>query len=112
MPTNVVGRSQNPWVESTDLSPWVETPESTRVSRFRYDHISRALQVQWTNGKNPGYIYDDVPYETYRSFARAISKGKYINAVLNGFPYGRASQDQMDEPSNPARRGIRSRVRG
>lgn len=100
------------WVESTDLSPWVETPGSTRVSRFRYDHASRALQVQWTNNKNDGYVYDEIPYEVYRSFARATSKGRYINAVLNSFPYAPGNPEQIDAPSNPARRGLHSRVRG
>lgn len=96
--------------ERFDLSPWVETPSSSRVSRFRYDHANRAIQVQWTNQKNIGYIYEDASYEQYRGFARAVSKGKRINSHLNHFAYRPMTEDEASAPSNPARRGLQSRV--
>jgi hypothetical protein len=95
-----------------DLTAWIETPASSRVSGFRYDHMNQALQVSWRNNSNHGYIYLDVPYESYRSFARAASKGKYVNSTLNGFDYRLMTPDEVQADSNPDRPGITSRVRG
>jgi hypothetical protein len=50
-----------------DLTAWIETPASSRVSGFRYDHMNQALQVSWRNNSNHGYIYLDVPYESFRT---------------------------------------------
>lgn len=93
-----------------DLGPWIETPSSSRVSRFRYDHLQRALQVQWRNNKNNGYIYFNVDYEGYRAFARVASKGKHINSTLNNYVYDRMTGEE-DFPSNEKRKGIGSRLR-
>lgn len=94
-----------------DLGPWIETPSSSRVSRFRYDHLQRALQVQWRNNKNDGYLYQNVDYEGYRSFARVASKGKHINSTLNNYEYRPMEVHEYDAPSNENRRGIGSRLR-
>ena len=41
-----------------DLTPWVETPNSTRVSSYRYDHATGELQVRWRNRPpSEGYVY-------------------------------------------------------
>ena len=96
---------------SHDLGPWVETPASSRVSRFRFDHLQRQLQVQWRNNKGDGYLYENIDYEGYRSFARVVSKGKHINAVLNGHTYRPMTPSEYDAPSNEGRRGIGSRLR-
>jgi hypothetical protein len=93
-----------------DLGPWIETPSSTRVSRFRFDHLQRQLQVQWRNNVGPGYVYENVDYEGYRAFARVASKGKHINAVLNGYAYRSMHGEEMI-PSNPNRSSITSRLR-
>lgn len=93
-----------------DLSPWTETPASTRVSRFRYDHANRETQVQWRNGKGNGYVYREMEYEQYRLFARAASKGKKINEFLNAFPYEPMTNEEAGAPSNTNRRGLQSRV--
>lgn len=93
-----------------DLGPWIETPASSRVSRFRFDHLQRQLQVQWRNGKNAGYIYENIDYDGYRAFARVASKGKYINRVLNDKVYHRMVGEE-EYPSNEKRRGLGSRVR-
>lgn len=93
-----------------DLGPWIETPSSTRVSRFRFDHLQRQLQVQWRNGKGPGYVYENVDYERMRSFARAASKGRRINSDLDNLVY-RPMQGEEELPSNPRRSGVSSRLR-
>jgi hypothetical protein len=97
-------------VKQFDLSPWTESSSSTRVSRFRYDHSNREIQVQWRNGIGDGYVYEDVNYEQYRQFARAASKGKKINTFLNAFPYRPATQQETTAPSNATRQGLTSRV--
>jgi hypothetical protein len=84
----------------SDLGPWIETPNSTRVQRYRYDYYNRALQLQWTNNKNHGYIYEDMDYEGYRGFARAVSKGVRVNSHLNSFSYRLMNPDEVDAPSN------------
>ena len=93
-----------------DLGPWIETPSSSRVSRFRFDHMQRQLQVQWVNGKNAGYVYDNVDYEGYRAFARVVSKGKHVNAVLNGHTYWPMAGEEL-LASNEKRKGVGSRLR-
>lgn len=98
-------------VDQHDLSPWTETPNSSRVSRYRYDYLNDAIQCQWRNQKNHGYIYLEVPYEGFRSFARAASKGRHINSTLNSYEYRLMSPEELDAPSND-NRGLTSRVRG
>jgi hypothetical protein len=95
-----------------DLAPWVETPSSSRVSRFRYDHGNNAVQVQWRNNRGQGYIYFDVPYEAYRNFARSASTGKAVNRVLNGFEYRPMTPDEYSAGSNTRRRGLTTRIGG
>jgi hypothetical protein len=96
--------------EEHRLGPWMETPNSTRVSRLRYDFAQQAVQVQWRNGKNNGYVYEGVDYETYRSFARVVSKGRYINSTLNGYGYREMDADESTIPSDP-RYSVVSRYR-
>ena len=109
---NVPGPSpfQQPDDTSHDLGPWIESPSSTRVSRYRYDYAEGSLQVQWTNGKNDGYVYRGLDRSTYQRFARAVSKGQMINRVLNGFPYERMTPEEVTAPSNPNRQALSSRV--
>jgi hypothetical protein len=93
-----------------DLGPWIEAPQSSRLSRYRYDYGSRELQVTWKNGRGHVHtVYGAADTEVYRRFARAVSKGKFVNRVLNGLPYMPASPDQVDAPSNPNRRAVQSR---
>lgn len=95
-----------------DISPWINAPSSSRVSRYRYDHANGTIEVQWTNHKNHGYIYADADYETYRSFARAVSKGKRVNTHLNHLPYRLMDVTEVGVAPNPSRQGLTSRVRG
>lgn len=94
-----------------DLGPWAETPSSSRVSRYRYDYAQRQVQVQWRNNKNKGYIYEDVPYEAFRNFARAVSKGKAINRGVPSTNFGLMQNQEYDIESNAKRTAIYSRVR-
>jgi len=94
-----------------DLGPWIETPNSTRVARFRFDHLQRALQVQWTNGIGHGCVYSGVDYEGYRAFARVASKGKYVNSTLNGKEFEYMDETEAEVPSNEKRKGIGSKLR-
>jgi KTSC domain len=97
--------------EAHDLGPWIETPKSTRVSAFRYDYLNNALQVAWTNG-GPSYIFLEVPYERFRSFARATSKGRYVgNTLEKESDFRRMRPEEEFAPSNAERRAITSRVR-
>lgn len=107
-----------------DLGPWIEAPSSTRVRDYRYDYATGELQVRWVNRPpTQGYIYqvgggtvqtrsgtDVAGRLMYQRFARASSKGRYINDMLNGTPYRAAEPDEIQAPSNPDRRAIRSRV--
>jgi hypothetical protein len=95
--------------EAHDLGPWVETPRSTRVSAFRYDYLNNALQIIWRNG-GPAYIFLEVPYERYRSMARAASKGRFVNTGL-GPPYRHMTPDELQAASNSQRQQLTSRVR-
>lgn len=104
--------------DSHDLSPWVNVsykpypssgPGSSRVSAFRYDHAAKQIQVQWQNNKNDGYIYENVNYEEYRSFARAASRGRRVNTHLNIKNYY-PMQGEQTLPSNSKRRGLTSRM--
>lgn len=94
-----------------DLGPWIETPNSSRVASFRFDHLQRQLQLTWRNGKGIGYLYENVDYEGYRSFARVASKGKNVNSTLNNHSYRPMTIDEVEAPSNEKRKGIGSRLR-
>ena len=101
----------------TDFGPWIETPNSTRVSKYRYDYLNDSMQVMWANNKRaqsgpssptavPGTVYGEsangtpISYDMFRGFARAVSKGKSVNTMLNGWGYRGMSVDERDAPSN------------
>ena len=92
-----------------DLGPWMETPSSSRVSRFRYDYQNEGLQVQWRNNSNHGYIYLEVPYEGFRNFARVASKGRYVNSHLNNYEYRLMTDEEVHAPSNTSRSTVSRR---
>ena len=92
-----------------DIGPWIESPSSTRCSRYRYDYANQQLQVAWKNNLHH-YVttYPDTSTEVYRRFARSASKGRFVNRVLNGGGYW-PSGPEKSAPSNPARRQVQSR---
>lgn len=62
---------------------------STRLNTARYDPGLSQIHVIFREG-DP-WVYDQVPRNVWRNFRRAKSAGKYINRVLNGYPYFRGS---------------------
>jgi len=101
---------QQPDDPDHDLGPWIEAPQSSRLTRYRFDYGTREIQVTWRNGKGHGTtVYGAADSEIYRRFARAASKGAMVNRVLNGLPYAPATPDQIDAPSNPNRSAVQSR---
>jgi hypothetical protein len=63
---------------------WVDVA-STRVASMRYDDGLRQVQVRFADGTP--WVYEDVPEEVYEMFLAAPSKGRFINDVLNDYPY-------------------------
>ncbi len=66
--------------------PWLEVV-STRVSRIRYDFGLRQIHVIFRDGTP--WVYDQVPYAIWTRFQRTASYGRFINRVLNAYPYRR-----------------------
>lgn len=74
------------------LLPYQPTPSINpprpRTLMAGYDSRSQTLRVRFRNGQV--YEYYNVPPNIWRNFRRAPSPGRYINRVLNGFPYADA----------------------
>jgi KTSC domain len=81
-----------------DFTPWVEV-NSSRLQRARFDHQTGNIQIDWGNG-NPGYVYREAGYETWRAFIRSASKGQFVNRRLNSLSYAPLDTDELDIPSN------------
>lgn len=64
--------------------PWVSF-NSSRVSRACYDRNSQQLLVDWQDA-GMAYIYK-VPPSVWRNMRRSTSIGKFVNRVLNQYPY-------------------------
>lgn len=60
--------------------------DSTRVSRARYDGRHQLLEVDWVDG-GLSYLYQDVPSNVWRNMQRSASVGKFVNRVLDQYPY-------------------------
>lgn len=73
--------------------PW-HVMSSSRVQQARYDSGLQQVQVVFRDGTP--WVYDQVPQNVWRNFRRTASPGRYINRVLNGFPYFEGSFDQTD----------------
>jgi hypothetical protein len=79
--------------------------ESSRVRAFRF--VTSANPGEEVLGDRYGTIfvrfikydtpwkYTNVPLSVYEAFASTRSKGKFINSVLNNYPYGRATGDEV-----------------
>ena len=61
---------------------WIETPESSNISRFKYDEDNQALYVEFKNGST--YQYFDVPETVFEQMKAASSKGSFVAQVLKG----------------------------
>src|SRR6516162_3551465 len=62
-------------------------PRRPRTLQARYSANQRRLEVIFRDGTP--WHYDSVPPGIWTRFKRIESPGRYINAVLNGYPCGR-----------------------
>lgn len=69
--------------------------ESSRVSEGRYDSGLGQVHVIFDDGTP--WVYDGVPKNVWKNFRRSASPGRYINRVLNGFPYWRGGFSYGEE---------------
>lgn len=68
---------------------WIESPESSNISRFGHDDNSRVLYVEFKNGGV--YQYFDVPEHVFEQMKSAPSKGQFLAQVIKGtYRYARA----------------------
>jgi hypothetical protein len=86
------GLPQN-FVEDDDILSYDPTsssnPPRPRTLAAGYNKDSRQLLVRFRDGTP--WVYYDVPPEVWRNFQRVQSPGKFINRVLNNYPYERGS---------------------
>jgi len=73
------------------LLPYQPTPTINpgrpRTLAAGYDERSQALRIKFRDGEY--YTYYNVPPSVWWKFQRAVSPGRYINTVLNNYPYNR-----------------------
>ena len=60
---------------------------SSRVAAARYDFGLRQIHVIFKDGTP--WVYADVPNAVWHRFIASASKGKFINRILNSYPYYR-----------------------
>lgn len=66
---------------------WVDTPDSSNVSRVFYHIHTQTVCVQFNSGGL--YTYLGPTEEIYMGLVHAPSVGKYLNNVIKAFPYTR-----------------------
>ena len=59
---------------------------SSRVSRAYYDKETKVIAVTFVDGTP--WHYADTTGEIWKRFQRSKSPGRFVNRVLNNFPYG------------------------
>jgi hypothetical protein len=68
---------------------WIETPDSSNITRFGYDKRSSVLSIEFKKGGS--YQYFDVPEAVFDAMKSADSKGQYFAQKVKGvFRYARA----------------------
>ena len=68
---------------------WIESPESSNITRFGYDDASQILFVEFKNGSV--YQYFDVPHGVFEQMENAPSKGRFLAESIKGwYRYARA----------------------
>ena len=68
---------------------WIDTPDSSNITRFGYDADSRVLKVEFKNGGT--YDYFDVPENVIDGMRNAPSKGQFLAQQIKGtYRYARA----------------------
>jgi hypothetical protein len=61
---------------------WIDTPESSNISRFKYDESSQTLTVEFKSGGQ--YQYFDVPQVVFEQMKVAPSKGQFLAQNIKG----------------------------
>lgn len=61
---------------------WIESPESSTITRFGYDDANQVLFVEFKNGS--AYRYFDVPGPVFEQMKSAPSKGRFLAQVIKG----------------------------
>jgi len=61
---------------------WIESPESSNISRFGYDEGNQILAVEFKSGTT--YEYYDVPESLFDEMKAAQSKGQYLAQRIKG----------------------------
>lgn len=68
---------------------WINSPESSNVTRFGYDEVGQVLFIEFKNGSV--YQYFDVPLAVFESMKTATSKGQFLAQNIKGlYRYARA----------------------
>lgn len=67
---------------------WIDSFESSTISRFGYDEGSRTLTIEFK--KSGSYNYFDVPGSVFEQMKQASSKGSFFSShVKPSFRYAR-----------------------
>jgi len=61
---------------------WIETPESSNITRIGYDMSSQILGVEFKTGSV--YHYYDVPEPVFEQMKAAGSKGQFLAQSIKG----------------------------
>jgi hypothetical protein len=69
-------------------------PPRPRTLQARYSRQRQALEVIFRDGTP--WTYENVPPRIWNRFKRVESPGRYINSVLNGYPYGRGGWGSIE----------------
>lgn len=68
---------------------WIDTPESSNITKFGYDQSNQIMLVEFKNGSL--YKYFDVPETIYEQMKTAPSKGRFLSQNIKGlYRYARA----------------------
>ena len=68
---------------------WIDTPESSNISRFAYSLDSQVLTVEFKNGGT--YNYFDIPEIVFEQMKSASSKGQFLAQQIKvSYRYARA----------------------
>jgi len=73
-------------------------PPRPRTLQARYSRSQQRLEVIFRDGTP--WHYDQVPVNVWFRFRDNVSPGRYINQVLNGYPYARGGFGTVLTPSN------------
>jgi hypothetical protein len=67
----------------------LESVSSSRVKQMGYDPENEQLFVRFVKPEGQGtpWVYENVPESVFEQFQRSSSKGKFVNEVLNRYPY-------------------------